>query len=226
VARVLVVDDDPSLRRALRIALGSKDHEVTTAETGEQGMQQTAVANPDVVILDLGLPGMDGIDVCREIRQWSDVPIIVLSATDTEARKVLALDVGADDYVTKPFGMAELEARIRTALRHRKAPEHDSSETTLSVGRLDLDLIHHEATLDARELQLTSKEFDLLSFLVRHHGRTCTHEMILSAVWGRGYERETQYLHAYIHRLRQKMGEGSSEIIRSVAGVGYELNES
>jgi two-component system, OmpR family, KDP operon response regulator KdpE len=223
VARILVIDDDPSLVRALRLALRAGGHDVFTANSGEVGVSQTAVTKPDIVILDLGLPDVDGIEVCRRIRQWSEVPILVLSATDSEGRKVSALDSGADDYVTKPFGMAELEARIRTALRHRGPASDDSAPTTVSAGPLELDLIHHETRLRGEPVSLTTKEFDVLAFLVRFAGRTCTHEMILSSVWGPGYQREAQYLHAYVHRLRQKLDDPEGELIRTSSGVGYTL---
>jgi len=223
VAKVLVIDDDPSLLRAMRLALRSGGHDVVTAANGEQGLSETAVSSPDVVILDLGLPDIDGIEVCRRIRQWSDVPIVVLSATETEARKVAALDAGADDYVTKPFGMAELEARIRVALRRRKPDNKDAQPSTLSVGSLHLDLVHHDAQLGGAAVELTGKEFDVLAFLARYAGRTCTHEMILTSVWGPGYGREAQYLHAYMHRLRQKLHDPSGRLIRTVPGVGYVL---
>jgi two-component system KDP operon response regulator KdpE len=218
-----VIDDDPSLVRALRLALRAGGHEVFTANSGELGVSQTAVTKPDIVILDLGLPDVDGIEVCRRIRQWSEVPILVLSATDSEGRKVSALDSGADDYVTKPFGMAELEARIRTALRHRALASDDSDPTTVSAGPLELDLVHHETRLRGEPVFLTTKEFDVLAFLVRFAGRTCTHEMILSSVWGPGYKREAQYLHAYVHRLRQKLDDPEGELIRTSSGVGYTL---
>ena len=220
MAKVLVIDDDAALLRALRLGLRAGGHEVITASNGEQGITHTATSAPDVVVLDLGLPDVDGLTVCRRIRQWSDVPIVVLSAIGNEERKVSALDGGADDYVTKPFGMAELEARIRTALRHRR-PEPASS--SLSAGPLALDLVHHEARLDGRLVELTAKEFDVLAFLTRHAGRTCTHQMILAAVWGPGYGREAQYLHAYVHRLRQKLTDPEGELIRTAPGVGYYL---
>ncbi len=164
MAKVLVIDDDPSLLRALRIGLKAGGHDVTTAVNGEQGISQVALAAPDVVVLDLGLPDIDGQTVCKRIRQWSEVPIIILSASGAEDRKVAALDSGADDYVTKPFGMAELEARIRTALRHRKddVPELPSS---ITVGPLEIDLLHHQASLRGAAVDLTAKEFEVLSFL-------------------------------------------------------------
>jgi two-component system KDP operon response regulator KdpE len=224
MARVLVIDDDPALLRALRLGLRAGGHEVVTAATGEQGITRAAVSSPDVVILDLGLPDVDGLTVCRRLRQWSEVPIVVLSATASEDRKVAALDGGADDYITKPFGMAELGARIRAAVRHRRGEAGEQQPTSVTVGSLQLDLIHHETRLDGAGVELTAKEFDVLSFLARHAGRTCTHEMILSAVWGPGYGREAQYLHAYIHRLRQKLQDPAGELIRTAPGVGYVLS--
>jgi two-component system, OmpR family, KDP operon response regulator KdpE len=226
VARVLVVDDDPALLRALRVGLHSRGHEVITAATGEQGLEQAAFASPDVIVLDLGLPDVDGLVVCHRVRGWSDVPIIVLSAIGSEDRKVAALDGGADDYMTKPFGMAELEARIRTALRRYSAAAAASTPPTAEVGPLALDLVHHEAHIDGRPVELTAKEFELLSFLARHAGKVCTHQMILGEVWGNAYSHEAQYLHAYVHRLRQKLGAGSGVSIKTNPGVGYMLTTS
>jgi two-component system KDP operon response regulator KdpE len=224
MAKVLVIDDDPSLLRALRVGLRAGGHEVVTAANGEQGISATAVSAPDIVILDLGLPDIDGLEVCRRIRQWSDVPIVVLSATDTEDRKVAALDGGANDYVTKPFGMAELEARMRVALRQPAGVPAGTAPSTISVGPLELDLVHRDTTMRGTPVELTTKEFDVLAFLARFAGRTCTHEMILTAVWGPGYGRESQYLHAYIHRLRQKLGDTNGELIRTAPGIGYILS--
>jgi two-component system, OmpR family, KDP operon response regulator KdpE len=223
VAKVLVVDDDPALLKALRLGLAARGHEVITATSGNQGISKNAIASPDVVVLDLGLPDLDGLAVCRRIRQSSDVPIVVLSATDTEERKVAALDGGADDYVTKPFGMAELEARIRAAIRHHSTEPVEASPAVLSLGPLQLDLLHHEVCLNGDHVELTAKEFELLSFLARHAGRTCTQQMILHAVWGEGYDAEAQYLHAYVHRLRQKLDDASGTLIRTNTGIGYTL---
>jgi len=224
MAKVLVIDDDPSLLRALRLGLQASGHQVITAVNGEQGLSQAAIASPDVVVLDIGLPDIDGQAVCRRIRQWSEVPIIILSASGTEDRKVAALDGGADDYVTKPFGMAELEARIRTAIRHRASEPDGQAPSTITIGSLDIDFVHHQTHVEGRPVDLTAKEFEVLSFLARHAGKTCTHQMILSAVWGTGYGREAQYLHAYVHRLRQKLHDGSGALIRTAPGVGYSLN--
>ena len=223
MARVLVVDDDPALLRALRVSLNLKGHEVLTAATGEQGISQAALSSPDVIVLDLGLPDIDGLKVCRRIREWDDVPIVVLSAIGSEDRKVAALDEGADDYMTKPFGVAELEARIRTAIRHHKPSSQDNPSPTVTVGPLELDLVHCEARLDGTSVELTAKEFELLSFLARHAGKTCTHQMILAGVWGRAYSKEAQYLHAYVHRLRHKLGPGGGVAIKTSPGIGYIL---
>jgi two-component system KDP operon response regulator KdpE len=224
MAKILVIDDDPSLNRALRLGLQAGGHDVTTATTGEHGISQTALTSPDVVVLDLGLPDMDGIEVCRTIRGWSDVPIIILSAIGAENRKITALDAGANDYVTKPFSMPELEARIRVVTRGREGNCDDPAETTLTCGALVLDLVHHDVSLSGVNVALTTKEFEVLAFLARHSGKTCTHQMILSAVWGTGYGAEAQYVHAYVHRLRQKLNDESAELISTVPGVGYSLH--
>ncbi len=224
MAKILVIDDDPSLLRALRLGLQAGGHQVLTASNGEQGVTTTATSAPDVVILDLGLPDIEGLEVCRRIRQWSDVPIVVLSATEAEDRKVAALDGGANDYVTKPFGMAELEARIRVALRRKGADAESLEEPVMTVGGLTLDPVRRDARLEGRPVDLTAKEFDVLAFLARHAGKRCTHEMILSAVWGPGYGRESQYLHAYIHRLRQKLNDPDAQLIRTAPGIGYVLD--
>jgi len=223
MARLLVIDDDPALLRALRVGLGAAGHEVTTAANGQEGLALAVSSAPEAIILDLGLPDMDGLTVCRRLRAWSDVPILVLSATGSEDRKVAALDGGADDYVTKPFGMSELEARIRAALRHRRAGTEDPLPVVMTIGRLVLDRAHYQASLDGGPVELTAKEFDVLAFLAAHAGKVCTHQMILSAVWGTTYLREAQYLHAYVHRLRRKLGDESGVLIRTAPGIGYSL---
>jgi two-component system KDP operon response regulator KdpE len=224
MAKVLVIDDDQSLLRALRLGLKAGGHQVTTATNGEGGLSQAALASPEVIVLDIGLPDLDGLSVCQRIREWSEVPIIILSALDTEDRKIAALNGGANDYVTKPFSMAELEARIRAVLRTRSVEPDEAPVATLDLGTLELDLVHHEARLRGRAVELTTKEFKLLSFLARHVGRTCTQQMILSAVWGPGYDDETQYVHAYVHRLRQKLNDEEGTLIQNSPGVGYSLH--
>jgi two-component system, OmpR family, KDP operon response regulator KdpE len=222
--RVLVVDDDPALLKALRIGLTARGDEVVLAHSGAEALDQVALTTPDLVILDLGLPDMDGIEVCRRVRSFSAVPIVVLSAYGDERRKVEALDSGADDFVTKPFGMAELEARLRVALRHGTlAGSQAADQTTLEVGDLDVDLVHRMATFAGRTLQLTAKEFELLAYLARHAGKVCTHHMILKDVWGPGYGAESNYVRVYTHRLRKKLGDEDGHILRNVPGIGYQL---
>jgi two-component system KDP operon response regulator KdpE len=223
VAKILVIDDDPSLLRALRLGLHSAGHEVATALNGAQRMMAAAQCAPDVVILDLGLPDVDGLEVCRRIRLWSSVPIVVLSAIDAEDRKIAALDGGANDYVTKPFGLGELAARIRVAIRGSAPLDLRRRPTSIVLGELELDVVRREARVRGRSLELTAKEIDVLVFLARNADRTCTHEMILSAVWGPGYAKESQYLHAYIHRLRQKLHDRAGQFIRTAPGIGYVL---
>jgi two-component system KDP operon response regulator KdpE len=226
VARVLAVDDDSALLRVLRIGLVALGHEVLTASTGGQGVSQAAVGAPDVIVLDLGLPDMDGLDVCDRIRQWSAVPIIVLSADGTEDRKIAALDGGADDYMTKPFGMGELEARLRVALRHRPADSEPDEPLTLVVGPLALDLERRQAHMDGHLLDLTAREFAFLAYLARHAGKVCTHRMILEHVWGPRYGTENHYLRVYAYRLRRKLDDAGGEFLRTLPGVGYELTDA
>jgi two-component system, OmpR family, KDP operon response regulator KdpE len=223
VARILAIDDDRSLLRALTIALGARGHEVTAVRTGADGLAQASLIGPDVVILDLGLPDGDGIEICRRIRQWTQVPVIVLSAAGAEDSKVTALDAGADDYVTKPFGMAELEARLRVALRRTRATTVETP-TVLTVGRIEIDLVHHMARLDGGTIDLTAREFELLAYLARHTGKICTHQMILRDVWGSNYGTEAHYLRVYAHRLRRKLGD-AGPMLRTQPGIGYQLVE-
>ena len=225
MTKVLVVDDDPSLLKALRIGLTARGDEVVLAHSGAEAVTQVALATPDLVILDLGLPDMDGIEVTRRIREFSEAPILVLSAYGDERRKVEALDAGADDFVTKPFGMAELEARLRVALRHRttRHGRGDEAAQTLQVGDLQVDLVHHMARQNGAQLQLTAREFDLLAYLARHAGKVCTHHMILKDVWGPGYGLESNYVRVYTHRLRKKLGDDDGHVLKTVPGIGYQL---
>jgi two-component system, OmpR family, KDP operon response regulator KdpE len=223
MTKVLIVDDDPSLLKALRIGLRSRGDEVLSAHTGSEAVTQVALESPELVILDLGLPDIDGIEVCRRIREFSQVPIVVLSAYGDERRKVEALDSGADDFVTKPFGMAELEARLRVALRHSAARNRDTTGTELAVGDLELDLVHRMVTRAGQPVSLTAKEFELLAYLARHSGKVCTHHMILKDVWGPGYGEESNYLRVYTHRLRKKLGDEDGAMLRTVPGIGYQL---
>ncbi len=220
--QVLIVDDDPDLLSVCRVGLEALGYEVRTAETGADGLTEAATRAPHVIVLDLGLPDLDGVEVCRRIREWSHAPIIVLSADGSEDRKVEALNTGADDYITKPFGMRELDARLRVALRHR-GDHADAEAAELVVGPLRLDLVHHEASLDGRPLELTPKEFDFLAYLARHVGKVCTRRMILESVWGPGYANELHYLKVYAYRLRRKLGDESGALLQSDPSVGYRL---
>jgi two-component system, OmpR family, KDP operon response regulator KdpE len=224
--RALVVDDEPAILRFLKPALEANDYEVTTTTTASEALKQIAKRLPDVVVLDLGLPDSDGKDVIRHVRQWSEVPIVVLSAREREAEKIEALDLGADDFVNKPFGVGELMARLRTALRHRK--EGAEQRGALKVGSLEIDLARHRVMRAGAEIKLTRREFDLLACLARHPGKVLTHRQLLTAVWGPAQAEETQYLRVYIGHLRQKIEDNPDDpkIILTELGIGYRLAES
>ena len=223
MAQVLIVDDDPDLLNVCRVGLQALGHVVSSAETGTGGLAETAISRPDVIVLDLGLPDLDGVEVCKRIRTWSNAPIVVLSADGTEDRKVEALEAGADDYVTKPFGMRELNARLRVALRHRADREPGDGPTEFDVGPLHLDLIHYQATFIGRDLDLTAREFEFLAFLARHAGKVCTRRMILENVWGPGYAHEVNYLKVYAYRIRRKLGDEDGNFLQSDPSIGYRL---
>jgi two-component system KDP operon response regulator KdpE len=224
--RVLVVDDELAIIRFLRPALEANSYEMSTAGTVADAVKRIAAESPDIIVLDLGLPDGDGKDVIRRVREWSDVPIIVLSARDREAEKIEALDVGADDFVNKPFGVGELLARMRTALRHRMQRHHETP--VLKVGDLEIDSVRHHVARAGQEVKLTPKEFELLSFLARHAGKVLTHKQILAAVWGPAHTEDTQYLRVYVGHLRQKIEEKPDDphIIVTEPGVGYRVAAS
>jgi two-component system KDP operon response regulator KdpE len=226
MSRILVVDDDAALLRVLSMGLGARGHVLHTAVNGRDALTEVAMTAIDVVVLDLGLPDMDGLEVCRRIREVSDVPVIVLSADATEGRKVAALDGGADDYVVKPFGMDELEARIRLAARHWDAHAAVSEPRPIEVGPLVIDGERHRATMRGVRVELTPREFDILSYLARHAGKVVTHQMILSEVWGPGYMKDTHYLRVYVHRLRRVLHDDKAEFLRTEAGIGYSLADA
>jgi two-component system KDP operon response regulator KdpE len=222
---VLVVDDEPAIHRFLTPALTANDIEVSTAGTVAEATKRIAAEAPDLVVLDLGLPDGDGKDVIRNVRQWSDVPIVVLSARDRETEKIEALDLGADDFVNKPFGVGELMARIRTALRHRL--QRKAEVPVAKVGDLEIDTVRHRVTRAGVEIKLTPKEFELLSFLARHAGKVLTHRQILTAVWGPAHTEDTQYLRVYIGHLRQKIEQSPEDprVILTESGIGYRMAE-
>jgi two-component system KDP operon response regulator KdpE len=221
--RVLVVDDEPAIHRFLSPVLVANDYEVLKAEKGSDALRCIASETPDLVILDLGLPDMDGKDVITRVREWSDIPIIVLSAQDREAEKVAALDRGADDFINKPFGVGELMARLRTALRHRM--QRQGETPVVSVGGLEIDVPRRQVTWQGTEVSLSPKEFELLAFLARHAGKVVTHRQILTAVWGPAHEHDTQYLRVYVGQLRQKIEPNPSDprFILTEPGIGYRL---
>jgi two-component system KDP operon response regulator KdpE len=224
VTSVLIVDDEPAMLRVLRAALDARGYEVRTAMTGEQAITAVATHAPDLVMLDLGLPDIDGVEVCRRIRSWSQVPILVLSAEGSDDRKVRALDEGADDYVTKPFSMPELLARVRVALRHRSASGEEDEPAVLEVGDIQVDVPHHQVTVAGTPVDLTPKEFGFLALLARWPGRVLTHRMILQEVWGPEYGSETQYLRVYASQLRKKLADDAANPrLITEPGVGYRL---
>ncbi len=222
---ILVVDDEPAILRALSAALRARGYVVHTATTGQGALDQTALLEPATVVLDLGLPDIDGVEVCRLIRQWSEVPIVVLTADGADDRKVLALDVGADDYVTKPFSTPELLARLRVALRHRlRNPTGTVDAAVLRVGDVAVDLGYHQVSVNGTAVNLTPKEFAFVEILARHPGRVITQRTILQEVWGPEYGDETQYLRVYASQIRKKLGDTPDRRrLLTVAGVGYRL---
>ncbi|HEY6084030.1 MAG TPA: response regulator transcription factor [Nitrospira sp.] len=220
-ARILVVDDESHIRRSLQANLEAKGYAVDVAETGEQALTAFSNRRPDVVIVDLLLPGIDGVDVARRIRESSTVPVIVLSAIGDENRKVAALEAGADDYITKPFGMEELLARIRSLLR-RAAGAH-STLPIFVAGRMRVNFDRREVTLDDEPVKLTPTEYDLLKYMIEHAGKVLTHRMLLLAVWGQAYVDQAQYLRVFIGQLRKKIEKSPARpsFIITDPGVGY-----
>ncbi len=219
---ILVIDDEPQILRAIRTILTEKQFKVTTASRGEEGLTLAAANKPDVVILDLGLPDMDGVEVCSRLREWTQCPIIVLSVRDSERDKVAALDAGADDYLTKPFGVEELLARVRVALRHSTQPLGTQSKV-VKAGQLVIDLAFHIVKRGGEEVKLTGTEYKLLSYIAGNHGRVLTHQSILTNVWGPADSDHTEYLRVYMRQLRKKLEEDPErpQYILTEPGIGY-----
>jgi two-component system KDP operon response regulator KdpE len=219
--RVLVVDDEPQIVRGLRVILTNEGYRVQEATTKQEALDAVSVRPPDAIVLDLVLPDGDGIEVCTEIRRWSQVPIVVLSAVGDERQKVRALDAGADDYVTKPFGSDELLARLRAVLRRRS----EEGDAPVRVGELEIDLADRSVRRDGEQLHLTPIEFDLLGKLAEHPGRLVTHRQLLQAVWGPGYEDETHYLRVHFAHVRAKIEPDPSNprYVITEPGIGYRL---
>ncbi len=224
-SRILVVDDEPQIQRFLKPSLTAAGYEVVEAATGAEALKAVATQAPDLVILDLGLPDMDGKEVIASLRGWSDIPIVILSARDRESEKIAALDLGADDYVEKPFGIGELTARIRTALRHRG--RRDAIPTVMEVDGLTIDPIKRIVSRGGELVHLTPKEYDLLLLLSRHTGRVVTHRTLLTSVWGPAHGDDLHYLRVFIGQLRQKIEQDPTHprIVRTEPGVGYRMAE-
>jgi two-component system, OmpR family, KDP operon response regulator KdpE len=222
--RVLVVDDERAIRRFLRVSLSAHGHKVFEAESGQEGLVLATADRPDVIILDLGLPDLDGVEVTKRLREWTQTPIIILSVRDQEEAKVAALDAGADDYLTKPFGVGELLARIRVAIRHAtRSPD----EPVFTTGDLKVDLARRLVTVAGREISLTPTEYDLLKALVAHAGTVVTRHQLLVQVWGAAYEQDAHLLQVNVSNLRRKLEPDPARprFIQTEPGVGYRLKD-
>jgi two-component system KDP operon response regulator KdpE len=224
--KVLLIEDEDSMRRFHRPALAAQGYQVIEARTGAEGLQLAASHNPDLVMLDLGLPDLDGIEVTRRLREWTHAPILILSARGQEPDKVQALDAGADDYLTKPFGLQELLARIRVARRHAEGRERSPDSAVFVAGPLQVDVAKRRVLVDDREVRLTPIEYKLLLTLVRHADRVLTHQQLLKEVWGPGRAGQTQYLHVYMGHLRSKLevDPARPKLLITEPGVGYCLH--
>jgi two-component system KDP operon response regulator KdpE len=220
---IVLIEDEPQIRRFLRATLGGQGYRLHEATNGEDGLIEAASRQPDVVIIDLGLPDIDGLEVIRRLREWSRVPIIVLSARGQERDKVAALDAGADDYVSKPFGVGELQARLRVALRH--AATGDSGEPTFTVGGLRVDQVKRQVLVEGKEVHLTPIEYRLLTTLARHAGRVISQRQLLKDVWGPGHTEQAHYLRVYMGTLRRKLERDPARprYLLTEPGVGYRL---
>jgi DNA-binding response OmpR family regulator len=221
VTRVLVVDDEPPIVRAVAANLRVRGYEVLTAASGDAALAAVEAHQPDCIVLDLGLPGIGGLEILRRLRTWTEVPVVVLTAIDSERDKVIALDLGADDYVTKPFGVAELMARIRVALRHARGASADRPRV-VQAGELSIDLDAKLVTRDGAPVRLTPIEYRLLETLATNAGRLCTHRFLLERVWGPGYGDESHYLRVYMANLRKKLDDPSApQVLLTEPGMGY-----
>jgi two-component system KDP operon response regulator KdpE len=222
---ILLIEDEPQMQRLLRIILQGHGYRLVESPTGQEGLMQAATRSPDIILLDLGLPDIDGLEVTRRLREWSDIPIIVISAREQEQDKIKALDAGADDYLTKPFGAGELMARIRVAMRHRAIRQAGQQESVFILENLRVDLARRQVFLSEKEVHLTPIEYKLLTVLIKNAGRVLTHKQLLKEVWGPPYLRETQYLRVYMAQLRHKLEADPARprFLINEPGIGYRL---
>jgi len=221
-SRILIIDDEPQIRKLLRVSLGAHGYDIDEASTGLDGINRATIFKPDLIILDLGLPDIDGREVVRQIREWTPLPIIILSVKDQEQEKIAALDAGADDYLTKPFGVGELMARMRVSLR-RAANSED--EPVITCGDLTVDLAKRLVAVGGQEIKLTPTEYDIIKVLAQHAGKVLTHKQLLKAVWGNTFDEDTHYIRIYIGQLRRKIEPNPTQpkYIITESGVGYRL---
>jgi two-component system KDP operon response regulator KdpE len=222
---VLIIEDDSQIRRFLRVTLGSSGYHLLEATSAQEGIKHASLQHPDLIILDLTLPDLDGLDVARQLREWTQTPIIILSARNQEKDKVAALDAGADDYLTKPFGTEELLARMRVALRHSLRSMHGSDDPVFAVGDLQVDMAHRQVSVGAREVHLTPIEYKLLLILIQNAGKVMTRRQLLHHVWGAAYTDESHYLRVYMGQLRHKLEADPTRprYLITEPGVGYRL---
>jgi len=222
---ILLIEDEPQMQRFLRIVLQGQGYCFIEAQTGQEGLVQAATRSPDIILLDLGLPDIDGLEVTRRLREWSDIPIIVLSAREQEQDKIKALDAGADDYLTKPFGAGELLARIRVAIRHKVMQQSTTGEPVFILDNLRVDMSQRQVFLNEQEVHLTPIEYKLLTVLIQNAGKVVTHNHLLKEVWGPSYTKETQYLRVYMTQLRHKLelDPARPRFLINEPGIGYRL---
>ncbi len=222
---ILVIEDEPQMQRFLRIVLQGQGYSFIKAQTGQEGLVQAATRSPDIILLDLGLPDIDGLEVTRRLREWSDIPIIVLSAREQEQDKIKALDAGADDYLTKPFGAGELLARIRVAIRHKVMRQSITGEPVFILDNLRVDMSRRQVFLNEQEVHLTPIEYKLLTVLIQNAGKVVTHNQLLKEAWGPSYTKETQYLRVYMTQLRHKLelDPARPRFLINEPGIGYRL---
>jgi two-component system KDP operon response regulator KdpE len=222
---ILVIEDEPALQKFLRVTLEAQNFKIIEATTGEQGLRHASTSVPDLIVLDLGLPDIDGVEVTKKLREWTAIPIIIVSARGKEQDKVVALDAGADDYLTKPFGVGELLARVRVVLRHLAAANEKSGESLFESGDLKVDLARRVVTVGENAVHLTPNEYKLLTVLIKNAGKVLTHRQLLKEVWGPGSSDQTHYLRVYMNQLRQKLEPDSArpKHLLTEPGVGYRL---